>query len=67
MAIVGDRTRSADVVAVAESHLAELRLTDLDELAGVHPDVTNRLNLNLAPVLSDRLRSSNEQLRLLAR
>lgn len=67
MAIVGDHTRSADVVAVAASDLAELHLADLDEVTAVHPDVTHRINLNLARVLADRLRSSNEQLRLLAR
>jgi glutaminase len=67
MAIVGDHTRSADVVAVAASDLAELRLADLDELTAVHPDVTHQIHLNLARVLADRLRSSNEQLRLLAR
>lgn len=67
MAIVGDHTRSADVVAVAASDLAELRLADLAELTAVHPDLTHRINLNLARVLADRLRSSNEQLRLLAR
>jgi glutaminase len=67
MAIIGDHTRSADVVAVAASDLAELHLADLDELTAVHPDVTHRINLNLARVLADRLRSSNEQLRLLAR
>lgn len=67
MAIVGDHTRSADVVAVAASDLAELRLADLAEVTTVHPDLTHRINLNLARVLADRLRSSNEQLRLLAR
>jgi glutaminase len=67
MAIVGDHTRSADVVAVAASDLAELRLADLDELTAVHPEVIHRIHLNLARVLADRLRSSNEQLRLLAR
>jgi len=67
MALTGDTVRSADVVADHDTVLVELSTAAVAELAAEHPGLTTHLHLNLARMLADRLRRSNEQLRLLAR
>jgi len=67
MALVGDSGRAADVVAAQDSLVAELSTEELAECAAAHPGLATTLHVNLARVLADRLRRTNEQLRLLVR
>jgi CRP-like cAMP-binding protein len=67
MALAGDETRSADVVAVEDSRVAVLTLASLEQLTLQDPWLSTKLEVNLARVLATRLRSANEQLRLLSR
>jgi glutaminase len=67
MSLVGDTTRSADVVAAQAGDVAELTVESFNLLTQAHPRIAARIHVNLARVLSDRLRTANEQLRLLSR
>jgi glutaminase len=66
MALLADSVRSADVVAVDDSTLVELRIDHLATLARSRPGIESRVQINLARVLADRLRRANEHLALLA-
>jgi glutaminase len=66
MALARDEARSADVVAAQDSEVAELSINAFDVLAASHPAIAARVHVNLARVLADRLRTANEQLRLLS-
>ena len=67
MALAGDEARSADVVAAQDAEVAELRVDDFDALVDAHPTIGAAVHINLARVLAARLRTANEQLRLLSR
>jgi CRP-like cAMP-binding protein len=67
MALVGDNGRSADVVALQDSVLAELSIAALAACVAAYPALETHLHINLARVIADRLRRANDQLRLLAR
>jgi CRP-like cAMP-binding protein len=67
MALVGDSGRSARVVAVQDTVVAELSTGAIEACAAAHPGLLTHLHVNLARVLADRLRRANDQLRLLAR
>jgi glutaminase len=66
MALARDEARSADVVAAQETEVAELTLEAFDRLAERDPAIAARVHVNLARVLADRLRTANDQLRLLS-
>jgi CRP-like cAMP-binding protein len=66
MALVGDSGRSAKVVAVQDTVVAELSTAAIEACAAAHSGLLAHLHVNLARVLADRLRRANDQLRLLA-
>jgi CRP-like cAMP-binding protein len=66
MALVGDHGRSADVMAAQDTQLAELPTAGLSACTAIHPNLATTLHLNLARILTDRLRRANEQLHLLS-
>jgi CRP-like cAMP-binding protein len=63
MALVGDSGRSAKVVAVQDTVVAELSTAAIEACAAAHSGLLTHLHVNLARVLADRLRRANDQLR----
>jgi glutaminase len=67
MSLAGDEARSADVVAAQDAEVAELPVAAFDALVAAHPAIGAAVHVNLARTLATRLRTANEQLRLLSR
>ena len=64
---LGTRCVSADVVAAQDAEVAELHVDAFDALVEAHPAIGATVHVNLARFLAERLRTANEQLRLLSR
>lgn len=67
MALVRDRPRSADVVAIQPAEYLVLDRGLLDRLQRRHPRIAATLFLNLTRILSDRLEDTTDQLARLSR
>jgi glutaminase len=65
LALLGDGSRSADIVADEDTTVAVIGIADLARITGAYSTIDVALHRNLARVLARRLRSANEQLRLL--
>jgi glutaminase len=65
MAILDRQPRSADIVADEEGMLARVAIADLDAVLARRPTLAATLYRNLSVTLSRRLRSANDQVRVL--
>lgn len=59
MALLGDGTRTADLVAAEDGAILEISRTELEEAVADRPEVAAKLWYNLAVALSHRLASTN--------
>jgi MFS superfamily sulfate permease-like transporter len=64
-ALLDGRPRSATAQAVEDTVVYELSRTDLDAIAAQHPTIAIRIMGNLARIMSQRMRETNEILRQL--
>ena len=60
MVLVGEKIRSADVVAKEKSHLIEISYENIFKLYKSEPKIFGLMILNLSRLLSNRLKASNQ-------
>ncbi|GIS54403.1 hypothetical protein Ct9H90mP29_14450 [bacterium] len=62
LALLDEEPRSASAHAIQPSRLIGFFRTDLLTLMKIYPELGNKIMLNLARVLGERLRKTNEEL-----
>lgn len=62
LSLIDNLPRSASAVAVGNTSLLILRKERFDELIGHHPRIGNKILVNVAKVISERLRITTDQL-----
>ncbi len=67
MALLGETTRSADVICDEPSRLAFLSVQSLRAIEADHPSIGRHIEANIARVLAARLRAANAQIQALER
>lgn len=63
MAVIDKQPRMADAIAEEESALLHLSSKAIDQLQIQHPEITQKMYLNIAKVLSTRLRTAMRELK----
>lgn len=66
LALLGDRPRTADVVAAGPVTVLKLKATRFAKLATRHPDIHAKLLLAVGRLLADRLRRANTAIHVLS-